>query len=285
MIRKILLPFAAVMTTCAAMAWASVAFGGGVDSLVANLNAEQLQNIPPSAATISVTPTVAEDHEPIVAALDAEIPDGARVYGNGWTCSDGVQTLPVSATVQHIWATPGDHTISYTGVWVHTKTVTIVDKDGNDQTIESLLGIGMIDSSASFSVEGEQSPDPPKPDPPKPGPLPLGSPLVLILWESSTVTGPEAATKEALRLYCQSRQKLTFRVLDPQQPSENLWVPAARKEADSFRSKNPNVGPVLMAAVLPEDGSGSELAIGGTWSLTSDQDAAIAHVKEVFPDE
>lgn len=144
---------------------------GKMAALAANLNAQRLATIPPSAATIRVSPTEAEQYEPIVVTLDASIPDGCRVYGNGWTYSAGVRAIQVSSIVQHVWARPGTHSIGYTGVWVHTKTIVIVDKEGNDQTIESLLGIGMIDSSAGFTVSGDAPGPQPDPDP-QPGPEP-----------------------------------------------------------------------------------------------------------------
>lgn len=150
-----------------------------VDALVADLNARQLASIPPTAASITVTPEDAEPYEPVVVTLDTAIPDGARVYGNGWTYSKGIKALPVSSTVQHVWAKPGKHMISYAGVWVHTQKIVIVDKAGNDQTIESLLGIGMIDSASTFTVGGDPDPDP-DPNPPLP---PLTDLFVTILEE------------------------------------------------------------------------------------------------------
>jgi len=164
--------------------------GGKISNLLADLTTKQLASIPPSTATITVTPKQAEVYEPIDVTLDADIPAESRVYGNGWTWSTGVRTLAVSATEQHVWAPPGKHTIAYSGVWVHTQTITVVDTSGTERTIESLLGIGMIDTSASFTVGDSPDPKPdPKPDPdPEPNPNPPLPPLanlkVVIMLES-----------------------------------------------------------------------------------------------------
>jgi len=171
---------------------------GKISNLLADLTTKQLASIPPSTATITVTPKQAEVYEPIDVTLDADIPAESRVYGNGWTWSTGVRTLAVSATEQHVWAPPGKHTIAYSGVWVHTQTITVVDTSGTERTIESLLGIGMIDTSASFTVGEAPYPDPdpdPDPDPnppPPPPPLPITEMWIMVVEEAQDRT-PEQA--------------------------------------------------------------------------------------------
>ena len=194
-----------------------------IDALLADLNTQQLANIPPSVATITVTPGQAEVYEPITATLDADIPTDSRVYGNGWTCSASVRMLPVSATVQHVWASPGKHTIGYAGVWVHTRKIVIVDVEGNEQTIESLLGIGMIDSSTSFTVGN--GPDPPPPPPPPPPPV--IDPLVTILEEmDDRSSGLEGAILnghlEQIRSYLKTAG-VKWQLIDDDQPAAEGW--------------------------------------------------------------
>jgi len=170
--------------------------------LSVNLSNVTLANIPPSAAVITVSPETAKEHSPIVATLNTEIPAGARVYGNGWVFSDGVQALAVSPTVMHVWAGPGQHTAKYNGVWVHTEQIEILDSSGAKRTIESLLGMGMIDATASFTVEGGD--DDPIPPVPVPGAL-----SVLLSYESGDQVQVNQAqadimTNPALRAYLDS---------------------------------------------------------------------------------
>jgi hypothetical protein len=210
---------------------ASAAEQPPANALLADLNARQLANIPATAASITITPESAEAYDPVTATLDTEIPIGARVLGNGWTFSKGVKVLPVSATVLHVWAPPGKHTIRYDGVWFHTKTIAIVDKEGNDQTIESLLGIGMIDSAASFTVGGEPQPDP-KPDPPPPTPGPLAEMWVIVVEESSDRTPAQAQVLFTYSLpNWLARNGHHFRLVDRDQPAEDLsaWIAQAEQ--------------------------------------------------------
>lgn len=228
--------------------------GNQIDALLADLNTRQLANIPPSVATITVTPGQAEVYEPITATLDADIPADSRVYGNGWKCSARVRMLPVSTTVQHIWAAPGKHTIGYTGVWVHTRTIVIVDKNGDDQTIESLLGIGMIDSSASFTVgDGPEPPDPPDPPiPPPPGPL--AEMWVIVVEDRSTRTPAQAwvLLDPTVREWMATNEH-HYRILAKSQPASDLteWIERAVEKDTEAAAEKPAVVDSLGEVIVP----------------------------------
>lgn len=279
---------------CAVLICASIAMCAGPVVDVSNHDGQplgiflkdKLTAVPPSPATITVTPTTAKQYEPIIAHLETEIPDGSFVFGDGWVCSDGMQTVAVGTTTQHIWACPGEHTIAYKGLWLLQSPkeviVDIVDGKPVKERIMVTVGYGYVDASASFTVEG---PDPNPQPGPSPGPLPPGSPLVLILWDSQTISGNQAAVKETIQEFCRSRPKLTFRTMEPDQPSENPWAAAAKQACQSFQEKSQNAGPVLMAGVLPGGMSGSDVVPGGLWSLPSNGVDAIALIKGVFPDE
>jgi len=113
-------------------------------------------------------PAESEPYEPIVAQVESQIPDGASFNG-GWEVSEGCKFLKVGEGVIHLWACPGEHSLKYSGYWVHTKEVTFKDGDGNTVTIQSFLGSGFVNEEAGFKVLGSQ-PDPPDPDDPGPKP-------------------------------------------------------------------------------------------------------------------
>lgn len=130
-----------------------------------------------------------------------------------------------------------------------------------------------------LTVEDDENP---QPGPgPEPGPLPQGERLALILWESSQPTVEQAATKEALRRFLASRPSgPMFRVLDPDQPSENPWAATIKAEV-SNRSLSL---PVLVACVLPQPTS-AEVFFVGVEPLPATGAEAIAYVEEALTDE
>lgn len=119
----------------------------------------------PAWAQIEVAPST-EPHRVGTATVKAPVPEGATFSG-GWVASEGVSFLSHSSDTIHWTAPPGEHSLSYSGFWVHTKTVSFTDGAGNPITIESYLGSGLVNESATMTVTGGTEPDP-KPDPPKP---------------------------------------------------------------------------------------------------------------------
>jgi len=168
MFRKIR-DLALVLGAYALLAWLStVAFS---QDPLADLQ-KKLENLPPTPGRITVEPAEAEPYEPIVATLETVIPDGAEVFGDGWTCGEGIATIPISSVVQHVWAKPGEHTIAYRGFWYKKKAkeviVDIVDGKPIKETIEVFDGAGYIDCSASFKVAGGPPVPPPDTKPANP---------------------------------------------------------------------------------------------------------------------
>lgn len=104
---------------------------------------------------------------PIVATISNPIPQGATFDG-GWSGDAGLGLIKVDGATVHVWATPGKHTIKFSGFWLLLKEVRFKDGDGNEVVIQSYLGHGFIDESADFTVLGGNGPDPP------PGPDPVG---------------------------------------------------------------------------------------------------------------
>jgi len=121
----------------------------------------------PALAQIEVASSV-EAYHVVSAKIASSIPEGATFDG-GWTADDGVSWLPHSSDTIHLTGTPGEHTLSFSGFWLHLKEITFLD--GSDPpkeiTIQSYLGHGSINETATFTVTGGTEPDP-KPDPPKP---------------------------------------------------------------------------------------------------------------------
>jgi len=118
-------------------------------------------------AGINVPPST-EPYKVITATVTAAIPEGAKFQG-GWTVSDGVSFLEHTSDTIFLTAKPGTHQLAYKGFWVHTKTVTFKDGDGNKVSIESYLGSDQVNEEADFTVIGGTVPDPlPDPLDPKP---------------------------------------------------------------------------------------------------------------------
>jgi hypothetical protein len=224
----------------------SSALGQDLSNLT-GLTDEQLAHVPSSAATILVTPEAAEDRHPIVAKLVTEIPPGSKVFGSGWKCSDGVRTIPAGTTVQYIWADPGEHEISYEGLWLLVEKIMIVvdiDADGKPvkEEIERTIGYGYVDAKATFTVAGDED------DPPVPPPVPLSSLHVQILTDSEAEMGGAEGAKlneaiQAVKSYLR-QLKVSFAELDQGQPG-------ATQYREMLRSRSLNLRPpVLMVTVL-----------------------------------
>ena len=113
-----------------------------------------------------VTPAEVEPYRVSTATVKASVPEGATFSG-GWVASEGVSFLSHSADTIHWTAPPGEHSLSYSGFWLHVVPVTFTDGSGKEITIQSYLGHGSVNESATFTVVGGADPVP-KPDPPKP---------------------------------------------------------------------------------------------------------------------
>jgi len=132
-----------------------------------------------SVAEIKVPDTV-KQNQPIVATIKpTAVPDGAKIRGS-ITVSKASYLPAAEKGNFHIWAAPGKHTITATGVWVQTKDIKI-----GDQTVPVLVDFGQYNESKDFVVEGKENPDPnPGPDP---GPIPKNR-WIAILEETGDRT-------------------------------------------------------------------------------------------------
>lgn len=105
-------------------------------------------------------PTEVELGMPIVAKLNAAIPEGAVLDG-GWKFGEGISYIQVDTNTVHIWVgKPGTYKLEFRGFWLNLKEVTFKDGDGNTITIQSYLGHGSINEEAEFKVTGDSTPDP-----------------------------------------------------------------------------------------------------------------------------
>lgn len=117
-----------------------------------------------------------EQGEPIVAHLTNAIPPGAEIMG-GWAVSDGAKFESCGAADHlHIWARDGQHTVTFAGVWLLTKEVTLPD----GQKFKALEGFGSINESAAFKVGAAVPP-------------PLPAARAIILEESEQRTTSQAS--------------------------------------------------------------------------------------------
>lgn len=168
-------------------------------------------------------PAETPDRHPIVAELNATIPEGATIQGPQWVIPDSVRVIECGPTVLHIWAEPGEHSIAFRAIWLNTKPFTFVDGEGNSRTITEFLGFGQIDEQATFRVLGAPQPDPdPEPEP-DPTPPPPGPRWLIWVEESSERTAEQAAVirSRTLQTYL-GQHKHTMLVVDKDQRRADL---------------------------------------------------------------
>ena len=142
-------------------------------------------------------PAQVDAHQPIVAVLAENIPDGAKLE-YAWRVTGG-DFLEVDGKTIHVWAAPGNHTITARGYWILTKRVTMPD----GQEFDALLGFGQFDHSADFKVGGTVPPVPP--------PHPPGNRWPFIVEESSRRTTQQAALWQQVRLAFKSKYAIEDR--------------------------------------------------------------------------
>lgn len=162
-----------------------------------------------------VVPASSELYKPIIAQLGDPIPEGAQVQG-GWL-TPTAEHVQVSTKTIHIWAKPGSHIISFRGVWMKTRELTI-----EGQTVQVLEGFGFIDRQAAFQVQGKE-PDPPNPpDPPVPG----GPYQIMMFYDADQLDNLPAGQRElltslSLRQSLVSAGHVVLEILDESSISSN----------------------------------------------------------------
>jgi hypothetical protein len=170
-------------------------------------------------------PTETAPYLPIVASVAAQMPDGATFDG-GWTL-EGAHFLPDGKNRIHIWAKPGEYKLEFSGLWLHLKDVTFTDGAGQEITITSYLGHGIVNESATFKVTGA----PPGPDPPdEESPIAADGLRVMIVRESNPQS-PYPAEQQVLinsTVWKASVGQGNWMVLDPDTVfrKESIWKSA-----------------------------------------------------------
>lgn len=160
-----------------------------------------------SSALAQITvPAQTAAYKPVVATLAATLPPGAQLRGS-WSVTGG-DFLEVDANTVHVWAAPGVHTISASGVWVLTKSVTI-----EGQNVPILIDFGQYAYTTQFTIAAV--------GPPVPPPAPPGNRWALIVEETSIRTPQQAALWLQLRKAFGQRKLL---ILDQDNPSA-AWGP------------------------------------------------------------
>ena len=123
----------------------------------------------PVLAGINVPAEVRSPPDPIVASVDADIPEGAQSKGLWGISGTGEAALVEVGDGVHIWAQPGTYTLEYRGMWV--------DFDAKE--------FDFIDERAEIKVYVGDEPGPdPKPDP-DPDPQPTEHLTVVIIEDVS----------------------------------------------------------------------------------------------------
>jgi len=170
-----------------------------------------------------LVPADSRPHQPIVARLNNPIPEGAQVQG-GWVLPTAV-SLPAGGGAIHIWAPPGRHLISYRGIWVKTRPLTI-----EGVVVQVLEGFGFVDESTAFVVTQGTPPDPPvPPTPPPPDVTQLG---VFVIEDGAARSGLPYGQVQAMTLPDIRQLATQFRLVDKDNPAEPIQAMA--KLATSF---------------------------------------------------
>ena len=175
------------------------------------------------------TPASTEPYRILQATANVKVPEGATIKG-GW----GAPTLSFIETGDGIAWTgkPGQHVITYKGVWALTEDFVLNDVDGNPKTLPVLMDFGQFDEAVTVTVIGS-TPDPPVPGP-GPGPQPSGSKhLVFFLEEDNLDKMPYAqsylVTSRVARENLERRGHKLIQILDDDVITMNnppdKWLP------------------------------------------------------------
>lgn len=163
-----------------------------------------------AAADIDCKDSYAE-HEPIVVGISiTNVPEGAKLRGS-FAVSDAAYVE--NGGTFYVWAAPGSHTITATGVWVLTEDVVI-----GERTVPVLVDFGQYTYSRKITVGEVPGPVPP------PDPIPPGIRRAVILEESAERTNAQAS------LYVQLRKEFQqdrLEILDDDQSGAARYVSLA----------------------------------------------------------
>ena len=169
-------------------------------------------------------PSTNEPHQPILAEVASELPEGAEVkisWGIESATGTTATLIPVDGdSVAHIWAAPGRHRVTASVTWIVFEEVEIASADGTKRIIKNLLQWDNQYYSKIFSVKS--GPDPPKPDPdipdpPKPDPdvPPTPGPRWILMIHDVDDTTPKREDLWAdIWEYNQNNQKHSMVQLD-----------------------------------------------------------------------
>ncbi len=185
-------------------------------------------------------PAESPEHTLIQVTVNPGMPDGAQFNG-GWRLDKYVDYLKIDDSHICLCAPPGTYSLTYRGYWILTESVTFPDGDGNQITIESYLGSGVVDESAEFTVTGGVDPGP-GPDPPIPPP---GKSWGLILEETGDSSAEWARLRVNLRKAYESSKK-TLLILDQSDLPSSLAAIAKTANASGL--------PLPVLVVVGEDG-------------------------------
>lgn len=179
-----------------------------------------------AASAQIIVPENVEPHTPIVASLQAELPDGAQIQG-GWGCDDSetCKWIAVNPTLIHVWAKPGRHVLTFRGAWLATRSVELP----NGEVIQAVTGFGFLDHAAEFTVGSDDDDEDPQPNP-IPPPPPPGLRVGVIVEETLERTVDQARLWLELR---KTFEKDRLFILDQDQLVGPFWSKFAEAVRDS----------------------------------------------------
>jgi hypothetical protein len=217
-----------------------------------------------SQAQITVTPDKADVGTKVVAVVSADVPEGA-IFDGGWSitcpgqqCKAQMAKLDAPRTVG-IWGPAGDYQIKYSGFWLLLKEITFKDGDGNEITIQSYLGHGVIDERATFVLEGENGPDPPDP----PDPQPNGQWRIVLFYDAATLDDMSRDQQAIMRgeQIKTTLKQLGHELVQRVEGHPSSYPPALRDFVEAVRGKSlPRV-----ALQSPDGGTVFHYPLPETW--------------------
>lgn len=209
----------------------------------------------PSGAKAQITvPEETAPYLPIVASVDANMPEGATFDG-GWKL-EGAHYLPDGVNRIHIWAKPGEYKLMFSGLWLHLKDVTFKDGDGNTITITSYLGHGIIDEVSTFRVAASD------PEPPGPGPSTDKQLMFFIVADDLDTLDQgqrELVTSLIVRQNLERQGHTLLLVVDNDQIKDGVpakwspWIKAAMNKSLPLVAWADKDGGSIQTSVLPSD--------------------------------
>lgn len=207
-----------------------------------------------SALAAITIPLESEPHKLIRASVDIDISETDDFVG-GWKVDGETDLQDLGDGKAVLCATPGEHTIRYSGFVIHLKEVEVMGMDGKPMTILTYIGSDEIEKTAVFTVKDEAPPDEDEDgDEETVSPIAADGLRVLIVRETNQQLSREQATMLTSTIWRKIVGEGNYRILDP---DTEFLAPSIWKDA-LLSTKGMGV-PRLIVSNRPHGGFVGEL--------------------------